>query len=229
MGSDAEVFIFDYDAYRREVVPAFVDVFRQGHVAKWLEPFLKRRELNPALWNRNDLSRYADSLDPDLSWRGPYDLEWTYDDDWQHRWSTSNENSAPPDELAESINWLFKIAVSIKCLGASQFVGRSRTVTHFSNTLSELQVKEDYRIVELLAALGKRGFLIGYQFGFGSEGINGWLDAAETADLASRLDRLPLEESILWVVPTTAKCAVEENRGLLWGNDVMPADFYRER
>lgn len=250
MGSDAEVFIFDHEAYLREVVPVFADVFREGHVAEWLQPFLKRRELEPALWDRTDLARFGDSLNPDLSWRGPYDLEWTYDDDWRKRWSTANENFAPSDKLAEQINWLFEIAVGIKCLGAGQFVGRSRTVSHFSDTLSELRVKQDDRIVELLAALGKRGFIIGYKFGFGFEGINGWLDPAETTELARRLDVLPLpryddsfaamegfrmpdtggyvhpgftvQELTLSFVRTTAKIAGAKNHGLLWGNGVIP-------
>ena len=257
MGSDAEVFIFDYDTYLSEVVPAFVDLCRDATVAEWLQPFLIRREMKPELWDRAELARLVDSLNRDFSWPGRYDLEWTYDDDWRKRWSISKADDRPSDELAEQINWLFEIAVSIKCLGASQFLGRSRTVSHYSKTLFELGIKEDDRIVELLAALGKRGFIIGYQFGFGFEGINGWLDATETAELTTSLDVLPLpryessfaamerfrradtgeyefpgfsfEELSLSFVRTTAAIAAAENRGLLWGNQVMPAEFYRER
>jgi len=261
MGSDADVFIFDYEAYLTEVVPAFLALFRDNQIAEWLQPFLKRREIKPELWDRADLARFDGPLKPDLSWPGPYDLEYVYDDDWPKRWSTlkgnSTLNDAPSDELAEQINWLFKIAVSIKSLGASQFVGRSYTVSHYVKTLFELGVKADDRITTLLAALGKRGFIIGYQFGFGFEGINGWLDATETAELARRLELLPLpdyevsfeameqfrmpntgqyefpgfgfEELSLSFVRTTASIAAAENRGLLWGNGVMPAEFYLER
>jgi len=260
MGTDAEVFIFDYEAYMEEVVPAFVDTFRTGRVATWLQPFVKERELKPELWDRNELASFIGSLNPDLSWPGPYDLESVYHYDWRKRWSMLRRNTAldqaPSENLAEQINWLFDIGVSIKCLGASQFVGRSRTVDDYVETLSGLGVKENDRVVSLLAALGKRGFLIGYQFGAGFEGINGWLDAAETAEFAHRLELLPLPdyqvffagmnglrmpereyefsgfsfaEVSLSFVRTTAIMAVSENRGLLWGNGLMPADFYLER
>jgi hypothetical protein len=257
MGTDAEVFIFDYETYIVEVVPSFVDTFRTGRVATWLQPFVKERQLDPELWDRTELARFISALNPDLSWQGPYDLESVYYFDWRKRWSTFKRNSdldeAPSENLAEQINWLFKIGVSLKCLDAGQFIGRSYTVSHYVETLSDLGVKEDDRVVSLLAALGKRGFLIGYQFGAGFEGINGWLDAAETAELAHRLELLPLPdyqvffagmnglrmpereyefsgfsfaEVSLSFVRTTAIMAVSENRGLLWGNGLMPAEFY---
>lgn len=256
MGSNAEVFIFDHETYLREVVPTFIGLFRENQVADWLRPFLKRRQLDPQLWDSGELARFGDSLNPDLSCRGPYDLKETYDNNWKQRWSASNENSAPSEDLAEQINWLFEIAVSVKCLGASQFVGRSKTVSHYAKTLSELGVKDNDRIAELLAALGKRGFIIGYQFGFGFEGINGWLDATEAAELANRLGMLPLpryevsfaamarfrmpetrgyafpgftaEEVTLSMVRTTASLAAADKCGLLWGNQVMPAHVYLE-
>jgi hypothetical protein len=39
-------------------------------------------------------------------------------------------------------------------------------------------------MVAVLAGFGKHGLLISYQFGFGFKGINGWLDPADTAELA---------------------------------------------
>lgn len=246
MGSDAEVFIFDHVAYSTTVVPAFSGILRGEQPADWLQPFIKKRELKPELWGKNDLSRYSAALNPDLSWPGgPYDLEWT-----------SIDRDIPSADTVEQVNWLFKIAVSIKCLGASQFVGRSMTVSHYSTILSELGVRKDNRIVALLAALGKRGFVIGYQFGFGFEGINGWLDPFETAELAEKLDALPLpryeisfaamehfrtantggyecpgfsfEALSLSFLRTTAAIAARQNRGLLWGNDIMPPEYYLE-
>lgn len=261
MGSDAEVFLFDHDAYLREVVPAFLELLKDSPLDDWLQPFVKRRELKPTLWDKTDLARYLTALNSDFSWAGQYDLNYTYSKNWEERWSEvvapasgDDLRTAPSAELVEEVNWLFKIAVSIKSLGASQFVGRSMTVSHYSDLLPTLGVKEDDRTVELLAALGKRGFLIGYQFGFGFEGINGWLDPSETAELAQRLDTLPLpryeasfeamaqfqtgewgeyerqdfsfEALSLSFVRTTAAIAARERRGLLWGNDVMPAEYY---
>jgi hypothetical protein len=201
MGSDAEVFVFDYQNYTKAVVPAFLELFREGKVAHWLQPFIKNRDLRPWLWNRNDLAQLCSILQPDLSWIGPYDLNWTYDEEWEHRWTSSFDASeteselslkAPEPELVEQVNWLFKIAVSIRCLGASQFVGRSATPTYYSEVLADMGVKDRDPLIQLLAALGKRGFIIGYQFSAGVEGISGWLEPSETATLARILATLPL-------------------------------------
>jgi hypothetical protein len=259
MGTDAEIFQFDYESYVTAVVPAFFDLLENGRVVDWLQPFLMRRELRPSLWHRTDLARFLPLVRSDLSWVGPYDLKWTYDDDWRQRcsYSTESPEDVPAAETAEQINWLFKIAVSVKCLGSSQFVGRSRTVSQFAEILADMEVQQDDRITGLLAALGKRGFIIGYQFGSGFEGINGWLDPHETAELAKRLDllRLPryevsfaameqfrnrntgayespgvsFEELSLSFVRTTATIAAAEGCGLLWGNGVMPGQYYLAR
>lgn len=258
MGTDAEVFLFDHDAYLRTVVPTFLEFLEDSPVVDWLQPFVKRWELQPWLWDKSDLARYLTALNPDFSWPAHYDLNYSYGKDWKERWTdlvgTSVESEAPAEELVEQVNWLFKIAVSIKCVGDSQFVGRSMTTSHYSELLPDLGVREDDRVVELLAALGKRGFLISYQFGFGFEGINGWLDPSETAELAKSLDVLPLpryevsfsameqfrtgewggyecpgfsyEALSLSFVRTTAAIAAREHRGLLWGNGVMPREYY---
>ena len=266
MGSDAEVFLFDYESYVTAVVPDFLELLREGKVADWLDPFVKRRELKPWLWDRDELARLCAGLQPDLSWTGPYDLTWTYSQDWQQRWSSSMQASeekthvnlkAPAPELVEQVNWLFEVAVSVKCLNASQFVGRSTTPSDYSRELGDMGVRGNDPVVQLLAALGKRGFIIGYQFGAGFEGINGWLQPSETAELAGVLDTLPLpryevsfaamerfrspdtgryespdtsfEALSLSFVRTTATIAAGEGRGLLWGNNVMPAKFYLDR
>jgi hypothetical protein len=226
MGEDAEVFVFDHNAYLTEVVPAFVELLRSGRIVDWLHPFLKRQEIEPSRWQASDLTRYLAALNSDLSWAGPYDLQDTYGDRWQQRWSSLAQGSeaGPNDETVAEVNWLFKIAVSIKCLGESQFVGRSMTVSNYREVLSGLGVKQDDRFVDLLAALGKRGFMIGYQFGFGFEGVNGWLDPAETAEFARRLESL--DTPIFSVVHAVSKKAVGEGRGILWGNGLMTAEYY---
>jgi hypothetical protein len=194
MGTDAEVFQFDYQSYVSAVVPVFIDLLRNGRVSDWLQPLLERRQMRSSVWDKTDLARFLPLLRSDLSWDGPYDLEWTYDYDWRRRCSFAAESPerAPSEETAEQINWLFKTAVSVKCLERGQFVGRSRTVSQYSEMLPQLGVPQEDPISTLLAALGKRGFIIGYQFGAGFEGINGWLDQAETAELAKRLEVLPL-------------------------------------
>src|SRR5882672_10628641 len=260
MGTDAEVFVFDHQAYIGEVVPAFVELLRDGRIVDWVRPFLERREIRPEHWDRTDLARLCTYLLPDLSWRGPYDLSDTYGLKWDERSCKSEDcperehcpfHRSGSETIAEQINSLFKIAVSIKCLGPSQFVGRSKTVSYYWELLAGLGVVPDDPILNLLARLGKRGFIIGHQFGFGFEGVNGWLDPSETADLARRQDVLPLpryessfeamerfrmpeanggyecqgfsfEALSLSFVRTVAAIAARGRRGLLWGNGVMP-------
>lgn len=260
MGSDAEVFVFDHNAYMTEVVPALMELLLAGRAADWLNPLLKKREIRPELWKKTDIARFCKYLERDFSWRGPYDLAYTYDLKWDQRSCKSedcperercpfHQSSSPA--FAEEVNWLFQVAVGTQCLGRSQFVGRSATVSHYSELLPSLGVGPDDSIVSLLARLGKRGFVIGYQWGFGYEGINGWLDPNETVDLAKRLDVLQLprygasleamqqflraesgtyecpgfsfEALSLSFVRTVSTIAARESRGLLWGNGVMPS------
>ncbi|MER7891362.1 hypothetical protein ABTX15_16195 [Micromonospora sp. NPDC094482] len=82
-----------------------------------------------------------------------------------------------------------------------------------------------------------------------TEGIHGWLDLPETAELAVRLDRLDLpryeptltamtdhakrdgftadewREMSLSFVRTMATIAAGEGRAVLWGNDVSPGTW----
>jgi hypothetical protein len=248
VGSDAEVFLFDYEAYTTIVVPAFLTLLRSGHLIDWMRPFFHKRRLQPELWDRTDVSRFLAGVKEDFSCAGPYDLEETFGENWRQRWARSAQASPPSEATAEQVNWLFKIAVEVKCLGRGQFVGRSATVSNYANILSELHVKQSDRVIHLLAALGKRGYLIGFQFGFGFEGINGWLDPPETLELAEKLDPLPLprygvsfaameqfripesgsykcegspfEALSLSFVRTVATIASGEGQGLLWGNGI---------
>ena len=264
MGADAEVFVFEHETYITKVLPAFLKLLRDGEVVDWLQQLVKRREIHPELWERTDLARYCTYLERDFSWRGPYDLTYTYDLPWEQRSCKSDDcperdhcpfHGLGSPSIAEQVNWLFQIAVSICCLGGSQFVGRSWTVSRYSELLLALGVPEDDPVLSLLARLGKRGFVIGYQFGFGFEGINGWLDPSETADLAGRLDLLQLPRYqtsfaamerlrmpgaaggyeyegfsfaalSLSFVRTVAAIAAQERKGLLWGVGVMPSQYY---
>lgn len=220
-----------------------------------------------------DILQYCTYFDKDFSWAGLDDRTANYEVEWEGRACESEacpeRNTCPfhlgqPSERAEALLWLFEAAVSIRCLGDSQFVGRSMVVTNYWETLSGLGVDQDDPLLTLLARLGKRGYVIGYQWGFGYEGINGWLDPQETCELALRLDELPLPRYELsfaamksfnkphpWTelherfgitaydcpgcsfqalslsfVRTVATIAANENKGVLWGNDVMPGEYY---
>ena len=205
MGSDAEVFIFDYDAYVGVVVPGFRELLLTGESPILLDPALKRalewRELQLAPSEPTDILRHCNYLREDLSWTGPYDRADAYLFEWGQRACRSFDcaerghcplHLAQPEGMAEELLWMFKVAVSIRCLGDSQFVGRSQNVVHYWNFLTENGLGPDDPLFGLLIYLGKRGLVIGYQWCRSNDGINGWLDPRETRELARRLDDLPL-------------------------------------
>src|SRR5262249_57413 len=58
--------------------------------------------------------------------------------------------------------------------------------------LSAWDVCLDDSLWKLLTLLGKRGFVVGYQWSSSNDGINGWLDFQETLEIADLLHNLPL-------------------------------------
>jgi hypothetical protein len=273
MGTDTEVFVFDHDAYLSDVVPVFHELLLNGQAPGWLYQLSRTRDIRFESWDRTDLLRYCTYLGKDFSWiwddtgKDIWQLEWDHraclSEDCPERGHCPFHQSNSPAR-AEELLWLFKAAVSIKCLGPSQFVGRSRTVFHYSQPLIDLGVNQDDPLRNLLSLLGNRGFVVGYQWGFGFEGINGWLSSNETLELAQRLDELALpkyevsleammkfqsphpipqlyeqfgvtaydcpgysfEALSLSFVRTMATIATTKKRGILWGNGVMPSEFY---
>jgi hypothetical protein len=89
-------------------------------------------------------------------------------------------------------------------------VGRSFTAYDYGEVLDRYAAPD--RLRELTNALANRGAVVGYPFE-STGGVWGWLDPAETAELAFLLSELPL--------PRLAP-AVGEGRAVLWGNDVIP-------
>ncbi len=273
MGSDAEVFIFDYEAYTREVVPAFYEILLTRQIPEWLHPALKARRINPANLLRVDLLQHCTYLAEDLAWDGPYEDRHFYETPWQQRVCKSEDcperNHCPfhqggGEELNYELLGLFEAAVSIKCLGESQFVGRSQTPIEYSDFLCKQGLTKGPPLLKLLGFLGKRGFLFGHVWSSGCEGINGWLDPQETIELLWYLEHLPLpkyeasfeamrefrrpdpllgkfgitgyecdgfsfEELSLSFIRTVAEIASTASKGILWGNSLMPADYYRHQ
>ena len=58
--------------------------------------------------------------------------------------------------------------------------------------LSAWGIRLDDPLWKLLTLLGKRGFVVGYQWSSSNDGINGWLDLRETIDLVEFLYDMPL-------------------------------------
>jgi hypothetical protein len=152
------------------------------------------------------------------------------------------------DVYADAVTWLVTHAVPVHHVGAARFVGRSVSIAFYDSVLHEAGVPESHPVRDLLRALGHRGRVIGYGFG---NGIHGWLDPGETRALAEHLHALPLPrypatlEAMDAVMPgphtfpagfqfkhvslsfvrTIAEIATQQQRGILWGNDLRPGNW----
>ncbi|MGK5681071.1 hypothetical protein [Actinoplanes sp. URMC 104] len=246
MGSDAELFLFDHDRYRHEVVPALVDLIRTGELAPWIADGEWGYDVEwpqMADWLRDhpaDLARHCTWLGDDLRSAGARP---------ERRLLRCPSRTCPErgrcvfhtaNDQREELHALHEALVATRCLGEAQFVGRTATPDYYLPVLDRLGVPGDGPVRAHLRALGTRGTVVGYRWG-SSEGIYGWLTVAETADLAVRLDRLPLPRYAptfagmagqdrdrdwpalsLSFVRTVATIAAGRGRAVLWGNDVIP-------
>ncbi|MBL7260596.1 hypothetical protein [Paractinoplanes lichenicola] len=237
VGADAEVFVFDYERYRQEIVPVLTGILRGDPTPAWLEDlFRAARPMDQwgfdVQWPRMveelqerpfDLAGHADWLGDDLRYLGepPAKL--------MHRtlMPCPHGDGCFFGAGSQTFNALHEALVSTRCLGSSQFVGRT-------------VAPDFYRPVTdgLLTALGSRGLVVGFQWEI-SSGILGWLTVPETRELAERLDRLDLpryeptfaamaeqDRNRDWAalslsfVRTVATIAAGRGQGILWGNDV---------
>jgi hypothetical protein len=94
----------------------------------------------------------------------------------------------------EELLTLFQFAIVRRCVAMGQFLGRSIDSFFYSAALDELGVPSHDPIRSLLERLGRRGFVIGYRWTTGTEGIHGWLRPDEAAELSDRLFALNLPE-----------------------------------
>ncbi|GLY95600.1 hypothetical protein [Actinoplanes sp. NBRC 103695] len=256
MGSDAKLIILDYDRYNGEVVPAVVAWLRTGEAPSWLldagdsgESLSERRRVGARLRDEPvDLARHCTWLGDDLRMRT--DLA---EAGAAARPMLTCTSVTCPERFKcpfqgdgqEVVTFLVQDVVEDRCLGDGQFLGRSVTPDFYTPVLDRLAVPADDPLRALLAALGRRGGVIGYVFERTS-GIRGWLTPAETAELAERLDRLDLpryaptfeamrarwRDSMTamgnqdWravsmsFVRTVARIAAAEGKAVLWGADV---------
>jgi hypothetical protein len=264
MGADADIFVFDHTSYVESVVPSFRHLLLTTQPESWLRDIAQ----NPALYielkldHPTDLVGYCTYLSPyDLSWNGAYEgsrLDW----DWQTRACQSTEcperfhcpfhRGNAEDDVSDLLH-LFEMAVAAKCLGPSQFIGRSIDITFYDDLLSRLGIGSTDPIRRLLTCLGRRGFIVGYQW-VNSDGIHGWLDYGETRELFQCLEVLdlpryeatfkameafrvvkpgpfddpevPFDALSLSFIRTVANIATQSGKGILWGNDVLfPEDY----
>lgn len=199
MGSDAEVYIFDYGKYINEVVPALKGFLSSGHLSPWLRDLELRIEKywgvpNYLCSSSIDLDRYCDYIEIDFSVGNQYRL--LSGINWKQRSCKSTScllrdfcifHNSLGREGVEYFNWLACAAVIDKTLSKSQFVGRSRRASWYQEEINLTSIP----VKELLSALAYRGTVIGYLWK-NSDGIYGWLSPIETQQLYEELTKIDL-------------------------------------
>jgi hypothetical protein len=138
---------------------------------------------------------------------------------------------------------LFQFAIVRRCVAMGQFLGRSIDSFFYSAALDELGVPSHDPIRSLLERLGRRGFVIGYRWTTGTEGIHGWLEyersfvAMESFKSVQNIlegrglglefnwptyrhPDVSFEHLSLSFVRTVCFLATRQNKGVLWGNDI---------
>ncbi len=216
VGADAVVYVFDYQRYRRTVVPGLTELIGGAGPTPWLDGVCDRlgdgferewRALAAALQEQpTDLARHCTWLGADLRHPGrPPAVR----DGWEHggRWElvrcpsgTCPERAhcllhehlrRPATELMETL-FILVDAVTAECgVGLGRFIGRNATLHGLLPLLRDLGVPPEDRVFELFAALGGRGWANGFALGV-ADGVHGWLTPDEAAELAGRLDPLDL-------------------------------------
>ncbi|KUL21487.1 hypothetical protein [Actinoplanes awajinensis] len=206
MGADAEIFVFDYDRYRRTAVPGLVEVIGGAGVTPWLDGVCRRRgehfaeewlELADASRAAPvDLVAHCGWLGDDLRYLGALPesrVDWRRTGRWEQVRCSSGScperarcllHERADRDTPEMLFWLFEAVVGECCVGEGRFLGRNMT-------LGALPPVPDGRVAELLVALGGRGAGLGH-VPSGADGVHGWLVPAEAAELAGGLDRLDL-------------------------------------
>jgi hypothetical protein len=263
MGSAASIYIFNDQAYRERVAPALQRFVHSGSTERWLVNLLRR--LTTDVWDLDlrhiralgfSFDQVCTYLDKDFSYSGNNVISPSWSSDWKQRACPSI--TCPAKEVcplhlsrssseAEEFNRLLEACVVDQCLGVGQFVGRTVSPLWYADLLIAAGFKAEHPLWDLLRKLEYRGLVVGYQFS-NSDGIHGWLSAAETKlfhQLVQGLDLPQFEPSFqamkgfyrdghyeapppysfqqlsLAFLRTTAEIARAKKQGLLWGNDVL--------
>jgi hypothetical protein len=217
MGADASIFLFDYSVYRDIVAPAITRFLPDGHVSEWLQDIRRQHNeyleigesVSPCLqrFERVDLRAHCDYLDAQFGVAAPATFRNLCESTWDIRACKSCTCPArarcpfsacsktnPTIGDVEELLMLFQFAVARCCVGRGQFLGRSIDTFSYGSALDGLGVPSGDPIRILLERLGRRGFVVGYRWTTGTEGMHGWLDHAEADELSSRLFALDLPE-----------------------------------
>lgn len=213
MGADASLFLFDYSVYRETVTPAFTQFLQNGHVNEWLRDIHRQYTEYWEIYGINshsltrfdpvDMRAHCSYLDAQFAVTVPITIRDLYKCDWGIRACkspTCPERDRCPffassdTHDVEELLALFRFAMERCCVSARQFLGRSIDVFFYESALDELGVSNGDPIRSLLERLGRRGFVVGYKWAIGTDGIHGWLLPDEASELSDRLFALNLPE-----------------------------------
>jgi hypothetical protein len=213
--SDAYIYVFDLDAYREEVVPAFQQLLREGTTADWvIETCQEDLEMNGLEGTANfpnpppapliDYTRHCTYFDGDFAVTHishiPAPLHTA---NWSERACASatcpvrkrcffHRDHPGGEKKAYQIARLFRMCVSDTCLDQGQFLGNCMDFYGYWELLDKLGVPPESPVRTLLERLGRRGFLFGFQCPHSTDGIHGWLNAEEARQLSDGLFALDL-------------------------------------
>lgn len=217
MGADARLFLFDYSVFRDTVAPAFTEFIRTGRASAWLldinrqyvdhtradeDPYPGLKLLAPT-----DMRAHCTYLDAQFGTIHPVPFRDLYGCDWEVRGCKlrtcavheqcpffARSSMSPMTGDVQELLMVLHFAIVRCCIGQGQFLGRSVDAFFYDSTLDELGVSKDDPIRPLLELLGRRGFVVGYRWTMGTEGIHGWLRPDEASKLSDRLFALDLPE-----------------------------------
>ncbi|ABX05864.1 hypothetical protein Haur_3227 [Herpetosiphon aurantiacus DSM 785] len=236
MGSDAEVFIFDYQMYTSSVVPAMQTFIKTSNAEPWLAAIIRASDelMLPAYREQYvykfqhgaDFQAHCSYLDKNWAWRGQHQSAKAWFANWQQRACRSTScveiNQCALHQqghLADELTLLLNEVVEQRCLGSSIFVGRTVTVRFHQAWLLQQGIEVEHPVNQLLDCLGQRGWVIGYGWAGSAEGIHGWLNPQETARLAYHLSKFELPS----IQPTLE--AMQQALRTFWNQDLREEYF----
>ncbi|MFX1536242.1 MAG: hypothetical protein ACFFDI_18660 [Promethearchaeota archaeon] len=217
MGSDAEIYVFDYYKFKKKVVPEFHKLLAGQTNSPWFESHYTKNL--PEEWQKyivdrkTNIRENCEILDKDFSYVGFYFADQVFDEDFSYknydrlygseaRYCYSD--SCPEAEfncpfhknqdqcgVLEPLHELFQVVIGNHCLSHSQFVGRTMNPFRFHDFFKQRDENETEDLKPFLYKLGSRGKLIGYGWA-NSDGIHGWLTPIETQEFVDVLSKIDL-------------------------------------
>jgi hypothetical protein len=247
MSARSGVFVFDYDAHVNCVAPAVRRVLARHELGPWLQEVWDARQRCFPPDSRRTF-RHPEVAEPVYAVIH-LNADLSYSEAETPLRLLRGENWLPYEDLIE----LFGLLLRECCLGDGQAAGHGkRPRVLLENVLDQMNHDTEQshpRARTLLRLLDRRAWCWTCAADPYSEGVHGWLTAAEARDLADELWDLPLPRyeptwegmrafaqrprddnrdarnaRHLSYVRTVASIAARQQRGILWGIDLSVSD-----